>query len=76
VSIASKRKRFRLIRSRATGVALLAVMSFLVLGVVFAPAVGKVSGQGSLASQSVDEKERLIQQVIQQHQLFHLNFHH
>jgi len=56
VSIASKRNRFRLIRSRATGIALIAVMSFLVLGVVFAPAVGKVSGTGSLANQSVDEK--------------------
>ena len=56
MSIASKRNRFRLIRSRATGIALIAVMSFLVLGVVFAPAVGKVSGTGSLANQSVDEK--------------------
>jgi len=56
VSIASKRNRFRLIRSRATGIALIGVMSFLILGVVFAPAVGKVSGTGSVASQTVDEK--------------------
>ncbi len=56
MSIVSKRNRFRLIRSRATGIALIAVMSFLVLGVVFAPAVGKVSGTGSVASQTVDEK--------------------
>jgi len=56
MSVASRRNRFRLIRSRLTGGILVGVMTFLILGVVFAPAVGKVSIQESGATQTVDQK--------------------
>ncbi|MCP6727447.1 MAG: hypothetical protein KJI69_05560 [Patescibacteria group bacterium] len=56
VSVTTKRNQFRLIRSRVTGLALILVMSFLIVGVVFFPAVGNVAGEGSGASQTVNEK--------------------
>ncbi len=56
MSVTSKRNRFRLIRSRLTGGVLLGMMTFLILGIVFFPAVGKVSVQESGATQTVDQK--------------------
>lgn len=56
MSIASKRNRFRLIRSRLTGGILVAVMSFLILGIVFFPAVGKVEVSNTPSTASVNQK--------------------
>ncbi len=55
-SIRKKRDTFRLIRSRVTGGILIGVMMFLVIGVVFFPAVGKVAVGDTPSTASVNQK--------------------
>ena len=56
MSVSSKRNTFRLVRSRLTGGILVGVMAFLIIGVVFAPAVGKVTVSDTPSTASVNQK--------------------
>ena len=56
MSVSSKRNTFRIVRSRLTGGILVGVMAFLIIGVVFAPAVGKVTVSDTPSTASVNQK--------------------